>query len=104
DNDLAVATVAADKKIDAMQHLIDEKAVSIIARRQPMATDLRLVIASIHVANDLERIGDMAKSTARRSTQFEGLAMSVQFKNGLRHMGELAQRQVKLAIDAFAGK
>ena len=104
DHELALATVAADKKVDAMQHLIDEKAVSIIARRQPMATDLRLVIASIHVANDLERIGDMAKSTARRSTQFEGLAMSSQFKNGLRHMGELAQRQVKLAIDAFAAR
>ncbi|WP_116652340.1 phosphate signaling complex protein PhoU [Pelagibacterium sediminicola] len=104
DNELAMATVAADKKIDAMQHLIDEQAVSIIARRQPVATDLRLVIASIHVANDLERIGDMAKSTARRSTQFEGLTMSVQFKNGMRHMGELAQRQVKLAIDAFAAK
>lgn len=104
DNDLAMATVAADKKIDAMQRQIDERAVSIIARRQPVASDLRLVIASIHVANDLERIGDMAKSTARRSTQFEGLAMSSQFKNGLRHMGELAQRQVKLALDAFAGK
>src|SRR5690606_38719065 len=60
---------------------------------------------SIHVANDLERIGDMAKSTARRSTQIEGgLAMSVQFKNGLRHMGELALRQVKTALDAFAAR
>ena len=104
DSDLALTTVAADKKIDAMQSEIDDMAVSIIARRQPMAQDLRLVIASIHVANDLERIGDMAKSTARRSTQIEGLAMSVQFKNGLRHMGELALRQVKLALDAFAAR
>lgn len=104
DADLAMATIAADKKIDAMQSHIDEMAVSIIARRQPMAQDLRLVIASIHVANDLERIGDMAKSTARRSTQIEGLAMSVQFKNGLRHMGELALRQVKTALDAFASR
>ena len=104
DAELAMATVAADKKVDAMQAHIDEMAVSIIARRQPMAQDLRLVIASIHVANDLERIGDMAKSTARRSTQFEGIGMSSQFKNGLRHMGELVQRQVKLALDAFAGR
>ncbi|WMT87622.1 phosphate signaling complex protein PhoU [Pelagibacterium sp. 26DY04] len=104
DSELALATVAADKKIDAMQTQIDDMAVSIIARRQPMAQDLRLVIASIHVANDLERIGDMAKSTARRSTQIEGLAMSVQFKNGLRHMGELALRQVKLSLDAFAAR
>ena len=104
DAELALATVAADKKVDAMQAEIDELAVSIIARRQPMAQDLRLVIASIHVANDLERIGDMAKSTARRSTQFEGMAMSSQFKNGLRHMGELVQRQVKHALDAFAAR
>jgi phosphate transport system protein len=104
DADLALATVAADKKVDAMQAQIDEMAVSIIARRQPMAQDLRLVIASIHVANDLERIGDMAKSTARRSTQFEGTGMSSQFKNGMRHMGELVQRQVKLALDAFAAR
>jgi len=104
DADLALSTVAADKKVDAMQAQIDEMAVSIIARRQPMAQDLRLVIASIHVANDLERIGDMAKSTARRSTQFEGIGMSSQFKNGLRHMGELVQRQVKLALDAFAAR
>ncbi|WP_417579741.1 phosphate signaling complex protein PhoU [Pelagibacterium sp.] len=104
DAELALATVAADKKVDAMQAQIDEMAVSIIARRQPMAQDLRLVIASIHVANDLERIGDMAKSTARRSTQFEGITMSSQFKNGLRHMGELVQRQVKLALDAFAAR
>ncbi|WP_332718913.1 phosphate signaling complex protein PhoU [Pelagibacterium mangrovi] len=104
DSELALATIAADKKIDAMQTQVDDMAVSIIARRQPMAQDLRLVIASIHVANDLERIGDMAKSTARRSTQIEGLAMSVQFKNGLRHMGELALRQVKLALDAFAAR
>ena len=45
DAELAAATVAADKKIDAMQSQIDEMAVSIIARRQPMAQDLRLVIA-----------------------------------------------------------
>lgn len=104
DGQLALATVAADKKVDAMQRQIDDMAVSIIARRQPVAQDLRLVIASIHVANDLERIGDMAKSTARRSTQFEGLGMSTQFKNGMRHMGELVQRQVKLALDAFAAR
>lgn len=104
DTELALQTVKADKKVDLMQSQIDDMAVSIIARRQPMAQDLRLVIASIHVANDLERIGDMAKSTARRSTEFEGHGMSVSFQNGLRHMGELVGRQAKLAMDAFAAK
>jgi len=104
DKDLAAATIAGDQKIDEMQTRIDELAVSIIARRQPMANDLRLVIASIHVANDLERIGDMAKSTARRSTQIEGLSLSSQFINGLKHMAELTQRQVQMALDAFSSR
>jgi len=104
DKDLAAATIAGDQKIDEMQTRIDELAVSIIARRQPMANDLRLVIASIHVANDLERIGDMAKSTARRSTQIEGLSLSPQFINGLKHMAELTQRQVQMALDAFSSR
>ncbi|WP_127144338.1 phosphate signaling complex protein PhoU [Pelagibacterium montanilacus] len=104
DHDLAATTIAADKKVDAMQRQVDEMAVSIIARRQPMAGDLRLVIASIHVANDLERIGDMAKSTARRVTRIEGMVPSSQFNNGMRHMSQLAQRQLKLALDGFASK
>jgi len=104
DKDLAAATIAGDQKIDEMQTRIDELAVSIIARRQPMANVLRLVIASIHVANDLERIGDMAKSTARRSTQIEGLSLSPQFINGLKHMAELTQRQVQMALDAFSSR
>jgi len=104
DKDLAAATIAGDQKVDEMQARIDELAVSIIARRQPMANDLRLVIASIHVANDLERIGDMAKSTARRSTQIDGLTLSPQFINGLKHMAELTQRQVQMALDSFSGR
>ena len=104
DKDLAASTIAGDRKVDEMQVKIDELAVSIIARRQPMANDLRLVIASIHVANDLERIGDMAKSTARRSTQIEGLSLSPQFINGLKHMAELTQRQVQMALDAFSSR
>src|SRR6185437_13714966 len=61
DQALAQQTVAADKQIDAMQKKIDETAVSMIARRQPVGEDLRAIITSIHVANGLERMGDMAK-------------------------------------------
>ena len=50
-----------DKKIDEMKDRINDMAVSIIARRQPMASDLRMVVTAIQVANDLERTGDMAK-------------------------------------------
>ena len=102
DHALAEATVKADKQIDAMQRRIDETAVSMIARRQPAASDLRAIITSIHVANDLERMGDMAKQIARRSMQIESLSLAPKFYNGVRHMNDLVLRQVKAALDAYA--
>jgi len=98
----AQTTILADKQIDAMQRKIDETAVSMIARRQPMAGDLRAIITSIHVANDLERMGDMAKQISRRSLQIEGLSLAPKFYNGLKHMNDLVLRQVKAALDAYA--
>ena len=73
DRELADVTIIADQRIDDMQRRIDEMAVSMIARRQPMASDLRAIVTSIHVASDLERVGDMAKQLARRSLKLEGI-------------------------------
>ncbi len=104
DHERARIVVEDDKKIDAMQHEIDEMAVSMIARRQPMASDLRMIISSIHVANDLERLGDMAKQVARRATKIEGIKLGPQFYNGVRHMNDLTLKQIKEALDAFAAQ
>jgi phosphate transport system protein len=94
--------VLADRRIDDMQRQIDEMAVSIIARRQPMAGDLRRVVTAIHVASDLERVGDMAKQLARRSLKLEGLNLQPKFYNGVRNMTHMAMRQIKAALDAYA--
>jgi len=102
DHNLAQETVVADKQIDAMQKRIDENVVSMIARRQPMASDLRAVVTSLHVANDLERMGDMAKQIARRSLQIESMGLAPKFYNGLKHMNDLVLRQIKAALDAYA--
>ncbi|MDB5560805.1 MAG: PhoU [Hyphomicrobiales bacterium] len=102
DHPLANMTIAGDKQIDEMQRKIDEMAVSMIARRQPMASDLRMIITSIHVANDLERMGDMAKQISRRSLQIEGLSLAPKFYNGVKHMTDLVLRQVKAALDAYS--
>jgi phosphate transport system protein len=59
--------IAADATIDAMQHNIEERAVETIARRQPVADDLRQVIGILRIANEIERIGDLAKNIARSS-------------------------------------
>jgi phosphate transport system protein len=102
DHALAQSTIDADRRIDAMQRRIDEMAVSMIARRQPVAEDLRAIITSIHVANDLERMGDMAKQISRRSLQIETLGLAPKFYNGVKHMNDLVLRQVKTALDAYA--
>lgn len=102
DHSLARTTIANDKRIDEMQRRIDEVAVSMIARRQPMARDLRVIITAIHVANDLERVGDMAKTVSRRALQIEGLSLAPKFYNGVKHMSDLIQRQLKAALDAYS--
>jgi phosphate transport system protein len=102
DHDLARQTIEADKAIDELQKRIDEIAVSMIARRQPMAADLRAIITSIHVANDLERVGDMAKTISRRTLQIEGLGLAPKFYNGVKHMADLILRQLKAALDSYA--
>lgn len=104
DRELADLTIIADQRIDDMQRHIDDMAVSMIARRQPMASDLRAIITAIHVASDLERIGDMAKQLARRSLKLESLNLQPTFYNGVKNMTALVMRQVKDALDAYGNR
>ncbi|MCB1518257.1 MAG: phosphate signaling complex protein PhoU [Hyphomicrobiaceae bacterium] len=98
DHDLAQIVIQNDKDIDDKQRGLDEMAVSMIARRQPMASDLRRIVASIHVATDLERIGDMAKSIARRTLQISDQHISPQLYSGVRHMSDMVLTQVSAAL------
>jgi phosphate transport system protein len=93
-----------DKRIDDMQQRINDAAVSIIARRQPMAADLRMVVTAIQVANDLERTGDMAKQLAKRTQQIENLGLAPKFYTGMRHMTDLVAEQLKAGIDAYLAR
>ena len=104
DRELADVTIIADQRIDDMQRHIDDVAVSMIARRQPMASDLRSIITAIHVASDLERVGDMAKQLARRSLKLEGLNLQPTFYNGVKNMTALVLRQIKEALDAYSNR
>jgi phosphate transport system protein len=104
DRELADVTIIADQRIDDMQRRIDEMAVSMIARRQPMASDLRSIVTAIHVASDLERVGDMAKQLARRSLKLEGMSLQPTFYNGVKNMTALVLRQIKEALDAYSNR
>ena len=66
DSKLAQRVVSLDPSIDALQREIEERGILTIARRQPMAVDLREIVGALRVSNDLERIGDLAKNIAKR--------------------------------------
>src|ERR1700746_349469 len=102
DTDRAQRTVAADPDIDALQAEIEEKAVLTIARRQPMAVDLRDIVGALRVSNDLERIGDLAKNIAKRVEVVENELRLRKVMRGVEHMTELVLAQIKDVLDAFA--
>jgi phosphate transport system protein len=98
---LASEAIAADQAIDSLQKEIEELAISMIARRQPMAQDLRLIVSTLKVAGDLERIGDLAKNIAKRSLAVASESRPQSLILGLRHMAELAMRSLKNVLDAY---
>ena len=99
---LSKRVVAADAEIDRLQHTIEERAVLTIARRQPMAVDLREIVSAMRVAIDLERIGDLAKNIGKRVTAVESEFQPLKLIRGLEHMTDLVQSQVKSVLDAYA--
>ena len=104
DADRAQRIVAADPSIDTLQHEIEEKAVLTIARRQPMAVDLREIVGALRVANDLERIGDLAKNIAKRVMALDGEFHPTKLIRGVEHMGALVLAQLKEVLDSYAGR
>ena len=94
--------VAEDAKIDALQREIEEKTILTIARSQPMAVDLREIVAALRVSNDLERIGDLAKNIAKRVVGLDSDFHPQQILRGLEHMTELVLAQIKDVLDAYA--
>jgi len=99
---LAHQVVATDPRLDALQREIEEQAVLTIARRQPMAIDLREIIGAIRVAGDLERVGDLAKNIAKRSIKLGVESRAARSIVGLRHMNEVATELMKDVLDAYA--
>ena len=102
DGGLARVVIASDKNIDAMHRRIEEHAILVIARRQPMAQDLRETIAAIRISSDLERIADLGKNIARRTLAIQNESFSQTVRVGVEHLAELALGQVKKVLDAYA--
>jgi phosphate transport system protein len=101
DTTLAQRVTAADATIDSLQREIEEKSVLTIARRQPMAVDLRDIVGALRLANDLERIGDLAKNIAKRVIALNGEFPPPKLIRGVEHMTDLVLEQLKTVLDAY---
>jgi phosphate transport system protein len=104
DAELAERVIVGDKSVDALQREIEESAIAMIARRQPLANDLREIISALRVAGDLERIGDLGKNTAKRVLALDSDYQAQKPLRGLEHMSDMALEQLKSVLDAYSAK
>ncbi len=100
--ELALEVVTNDYQVNALEVEIDEECTRIVARRQPAASDLRLVMAVIKTITDLERIGDEAKRVAKMVENDLDGALNEEVRQELEHMGDLVRDMLRLVLDAFA--
>ena len=95
--------VEADRKINDLEKAIDDDCAHVIAKRQPTASDLRLVLGISKIVTDLERAGDEAKKIAKGVRRiYEAGHLPAQYGIGIRHLAEAALSLVRQALDAFA--
>jgi len=98
---LAQSVKAADAAVDALQQEIEIKAIGTIARRQPLAVDLREIVGALRVATDLERIGDLAVNIAKRAEQLGNEKWADEISLALRSMTERVLDQLRHVIDSY---
>ena len=104
DPGLAQKVIRDDIVLDEGQREIDDKAIVIIAKRQPMATDLREIVGAIRISADLERIGDLGKNVAKRvASVIDGRQPTSLFR-GLEALADLALTQLKEVLDVYASR
>ena len=102
DSEVAEQVIAADARVDALDNAVQEQTVKLLALRQPMANDLRVVLSSIKIAAALERIADYAKNTAKRSIVLTQGSVPPGAVTGIDRLGRLVRNALKDVLDAFA--
>jgi len=96
---LAEQVIQKDHTVDSLFREIEEKAIRMIAKRQPMADDLRAIMVSIKISSDLERIGDLAKNTAKRCVALA--EVNSRLVEVLIPIGEMAEKELRQVLQAF---
>ncbi len=102
DESLAKKVIKRDRKVNALEVEIDELCTHILARRQPAATDLRLIISIIKTITDLERIGDEAEKLAVSANSVVDSKISERQYRDLKSLGKLVKANLKMTLDALA--
>jgi len=102
DTSRACRVIAADATIDTMQRTIEESAIETIAQRRPVDKDLRQVVGILRIANELERIGDLAKNIGKRIIVIGAVEISRRSMRGIRHLADFVQSQCRDVLDSFA--
>jgi phosphate transport system protein len=102
DTAIAEQVIAEDARVDALDAAVQEQTVKLLALRQPMAVDLRVVLSSIKIAAALERIADYAKNTAKRSIVLAQASPPPSAVAGIDRLGRLVRTALKDVLDAFA--
>lgn len=104
DTDLARKVIADDAFLDERERELGEKAVVLIAKRQPMAADLREIVGAIRISGDLERIGDLGKNIAKRTPAVAETRQPARLFRGVSSLSELALTQLKDVLDGYASR
>ena len=94
--------ISRDHEVNQMEMRIDDECATILARRQPAASDLRLVVSVIKVTTDIERIGDEAAKIARQGIRLAEESVSPTNYIEIRHIGSHVASMLRKALDAFA--
>lgn len=102
DSRLAAEVLKKDREINQMEMEIDHQCLQILARRQPAASDLRLIVAIIKTIADLERIGDQAQKLGKHQLELVDAGVSSSTFVKIEHLGNLVSENLHLALDAFA--
>jgi phosphate transport system protein len=103
DAKLAREVIERDKALDALEKLLEEQVVKVIALRQPMAADLRVLIAALKIASVLERIGDLAKNIGKRAIPLSA-ARQVKLTTSIVRMGRATLTQLSDVLNAHASR
>jgi phosphate transport system protein len=101
DTALAERVIATDDRVDELQREIEEKAVATIARRQPMAIDLREIVGTLRISTDLERVGDLAENIAKRELLLTEEFRINEIAPQLQHMANLVRDQLVRVLRSY---